>query len=266
MAEKKENDKGGFWKEMAREALGGEVPPHEAEEIADAVARFAERNKGRPRRRRRYGAPCRFATEDGKRCKQRGWMGGEYCFQHDPETAELRRLAGRPRRHRGRPRTKLITVTKGQEVEELLEETLHELRAGRMKPGQAYAVGYLAQLMLAARASRLREVKLDPKWFWEMVDIAIAFDNASKNLKEKRRKAREERKVKKAKKAKKAREAESFASQSEAQDEEAEDEEGTESEENGQEAGQSGSVAGIEEEREAGPAPASLLPLGHRSG
>lgn len=213
VAEKTEHMKGDLWKEMARDALGGELPPHEAEEITDAMARFAERSEQRRVRRRRYGAPCLHVLLDGKRCKQKGWMGGEFCFQHDPETAELRRLAGRPSKKR---------LTKGQEVEELLEETLHELRAGRMNAGQAYAVGYLAQLMLAARASRLREVKLDPKWFWEMVDLAIAMDEGAKSLKEKKRKAREEKK-KKATEAKAAEdepeEAESFVSPSEAEDE-----------------------------------------------
>jgi len=128
---------------------------------------------------------CRQVMEDGRKCKQRPWLGGELCFQHDPEAAELRKLAGRPSKER---------LTKGQEVEELLEETLEELRAGRMKPGQAYAVGYLAQLMLAARESRRKEVKLDVKWFWDMVDLVLALEDGEKALKEKKaREAREAR-------------------------------------------------------------------------
>jgi hypothetical protein len=184
--EKKENNKGDFWREMAREALGEELPPQEAEEIGDAIARFAERSERGRKRGRGYGAPCLHVTPDGKRCKQRGWMGGEYCFQHDPETAELRRLAGRPKK-------KLITVTKGQQVEALLDETMDELRAGRMKPGQAYAVGYLAQLMLMARQSRVRETKFDVKWFWDMVDLMVAFEYGEKKMKEKAREAGEEK-------------------------------------------------------------------------
>ncbi|MGH9651002.1 MAG: hypothetical protein ACRD3I_11090 [Terriglobales bacterium] len=173
-----------------REAFGGEIPLRDAEKIVDAVARIRETSRERPARRkpRRYGARCRQVMEDGRKCKQRGWLGGEFCFQHDPEAAELRKLAGRPRKER---------LTKGQEVEELLDETLEELRRGRMKPGQAYAVGYLAQLMLMARETRHRETKLDVKWFREMSDLVIAFDDAEKSLKEKRRKAREEKKAKK---------------------------------------------------------------------
>ncbi len=192
--EVKEHLTGHSWKEMAREALGGELPPQQTEEIAEAVARFAERSESRPRRRRRYGAPCLHVMLDGKRCKQRGWLGGEFCFQHDPEAAELRKLAGRPSKKR---------LTKGEEVEELLDETMEELRAGRMKPGQAYATGYLAQLMLMARETRHREVKLDVKWYWDMVDLIVTMDDAKKSLKEKERKAREEKKRKKAREAKK---------------------------------------------------------------
>lgn len=193
---------------LMREAFGREVSDREAELIGKVMDRMEQP----PEKRRRYGARCLYVMEDGKKCKQRGWLRGEFCFHHDPGTAELRKLAGRPRR-------KLITVTKGQQVEALLDETMEELRAGRMKPGQAYAVGYVAQLMLMARESRRREAKFDVKWFWDMVDLMVAFENAEKKAKEKAEVAKEERKRKK---AKKAREADSFASQGEAQDEEAE--------------------------------------------
>ncbi|MGH9779130.1 MAG: hypothetical protein ACRD5I_12030 [Candidatus Acidiferrales bacterium] len=136
-------------------------------------------------------------------------------------------------------------------MEKLLDETLTEVQAGRMKPGQAYAVGYLAQLMLMARESRRKEVKLDVKWYWDMVDLVVTMDDAKKSLKEKARNAREE------KKAKKAREAEEEDKADER--EEAEDEEETELEENGQEAAESGSVADFREERKAGPSTSSRL-------
>ena len=184
-------------KAMLREAFGKEIPLREAEKIADAVARIRETAAEPPARRKRirYNARCVFVMEDGKKCKQSGWLGGEFCFQHDPEAAELRKLAGRPSKER---------LTKGEEVEELLDETLTELQEGRMKPGQAYATGYLAQLMLMARETRRREVKLDVKWFREMVDLIVNLDDAQKSLKEKKRKAREEKKKKKAREARKA--------------------------------------------------------------
>lgn len=62
------------------------------------------------------------------------------CFHHDPEAAELRQNAGRPR-----GAIKILTAT---EVNQLLAETLEQVKAGKLEAGQAYAVGYLAQLIL----------------------------------------------------------------------------------------------------------------------
>lgn len=80
---------------------------------------------------------CRFA--DGRRCRMRRW-GTELCFHHDPAAAKKRKNRGRPL-----SRLELLTAT---EVHELLTRTLRRLEAGEIGPGQAYALGYLAQLLL----------------------------------------------------------------------------------------------------------------------
>jgi hypothetical protein len=83
---------------------------------------------------------CVHRYGDGRRCGNRRWQESELCFQHDPEAAELRKNAGRP------PSClKVMTVT---EIQETLAGALEELREGRMAPGQAYALGYLAQLLV----------------------------------------------------------------------------------------------------------------------
>lgn len=136
-----------------------------------------KRVRRREPRRLAEASRCTYVGPEGERCKQSRWAGKKVCFQHDPQAAELRMQA----RRRGTQR-----VTKADEVEELLNETLEDLRSGRIKIGQAYAVGYLAQLMLAAQQARLKEVKLDVKWFWDMVDLGVALENAEKKLKEKK--------------------------------------------------------------------------------
>lgn len=83
---------------------------------------------------------CTHIFAEGRRCKQRRWQGKELCFQHDPEAAELRKNAGRQA-----SALKMLTAT---EVHDLLTRTLEELRAKRVTPGEAYATGYLAQLLL----------------------------------------------------------------------------------------------------------------------
>lgn len=86
------------------------------------------------------GERCTHVFPDGRRCKQRRWREKELCFHHAPEAAELRQNAGRPR-----SAIKILTAT---EVNQPLAETLEKVKAGKLEAGQAYAVGYLAQLIL----------------------------------------------------------------------------------------------------------------------
>ncbi len=84
---------------------------------------------------------CTHVHADGKRCKQRRWREKELCFHHDPEAAELRK-------HRGVPVSGLRIIS-ATEVHALLTKALEDLQAGRINPGEAYAIGYLAQLVRA---------------------------------------------------------------------------------------------------------------------
>jgi len=123
---------------------------------------------------------CQQVLEDGRRCKQKAWRGKEVCYQHDPDAAELRSQAGRPR-----DPMYLVSV---QAVQLSLTETLEDLRAGRIKAGEAYAAGYLAQLALTALDVGRRERKLDVKHFWEMVDLGATIEDAVKLAKERKKK------------------------------------------------------------------------------
>src|SRR3989338_1974812 len=95
----------------------------------------------------------------------------------------MRRGGSRPRRGRRRGRG-------GERVEEVQEpraETRGELQAGKIKPGQAYAAGYLAQLALTALELERKQSKLDVKHFWEVVDLGAAFEKAGELAKERRK-------------------------------------------------------------------------------
>jgi hypothetical protein len=83
---------------------------------------------------------CTYVLPDGRRCKMRRRWGKEQCYHHDPEAAEQRKQAGRQV-----SRLRILTAT---EVQELVSRALEEVRAGKMPVGRAYAVGYLAQLLL----------------------------------------------------------------------------------------------------------------------
>ncbi len=122
---------------------------------------------------------CTHISEEGERCKQKVWRGMKVCYQHDPEAAELRRHAGRPRNP--------IELTSVQAVQESLAEAMRDLRGGKIKPGQAYAAGYLAQLALTALELERKESKLDVKHFWDVVDLGAAFEKAAALAKERKK-------------------------------------------------------------------------------
>jgi len=152
---------------------------------------------------------CAYVAESGRRCKQKAWRGKEVCYQHDPEAAELRGNAGRPR-----DPMYLVSV---KAVQLSLTDTLEDLRAGRIKAGEAYAAGYLAQLALTALDVDRRERKLDVKHFWEMVDLGATIEDAVKL-------AKERKKEKEAQEAKEAQETQSFGFAQDKEAKEAEEE------------------------------------------
>jgi len=121
-----------------------------------------------------------------------------------------------------------VPLTTVEDVQESLAETMTELQAGKIKPGQAYAAGYLAQLALTALDVDRRERKLDVKHFWEVVDLGATFERAAEM-------AKERRKQKEAKEAKCARGAPASGGEAE-ETEEAEENGGEVKEDKGAEA------------------------------
>ena len=153
---------------------------------------------------------CTHVFADGRKCRQRRWAGKKLCYQHD-KSAE-----GAQKPTEGGGRDPGFTVA---QVQELLAMALAQALSGRMPVGRAYAIGYLAQQSLAAQAAATKERKLDVKHYWEMVELAAAFERAAELKKERE-------------KEKKAKEGKSFAAQRAAQDKEAGDaEEGEQGEE-----------------------------------
>ncbi len=82
---------------------------------------------------------CVFVFPDGRRCRMRRW-GAKLCFHHDPAAAQRRK-------NRGKPLSRLDVLT-ATEVHEILNRTLMRLLDKEITPGEAYATGYLAQLLL----------------------------------------------------------------------------------------------------------------------
>lgn len=100
--------------------------------------------------------------EDGRRCRMRRW-GAELCFHHDPAAAEKRKNRGRPL-----SRLRMLAAT---EVHALLTDTMRRLQAGQILAGEAYATGYLAQLVLGNLARVKEEFKEAKNWWEHKVEV-----------------------------------------------------------------------------------------------
>ena len=155
----------------------------------------------RGRKRLIYRTQCKHFYPNGRRCRNRCWAGKGFCFQHDPEAAELRAKAQKPNGP-----VRLMTVV---EIQALLSRTMGELQEGRITPREVYATGYLAQLALTAMGVAKKVNKLDVKHFWEMVDLGATAQRAVELAEERRIEAaeKEKREAESAKEAKQADEA-----------------------------------------------------------
>jgi hypothetical protein len=91
---------------------------------------------------------CQYKTGSGKRCKAARLHDSEFCFFHDPIAQEgswdLTRLEHLPL---GKPST----------IHQLLAETVEAVRQEKLNPQQAYAVGWLVQLMMQNLSGIARE-------------------------------------------------------------------------------------------------------------
>lgn len=105
---------------------------------------------------------CKATRRDGQPCGAQAQAGREWCYFHDPEKAEEVRAA----KSKGGSKVTTLTVVKpwrGQpdevtvlkspttiDIVSLLADTIDEVKAGKIDPRVANAVGYLSGVMLKA--------------------------------------------------------------------------------------------------------------------
>jgi hypothetical protein len=98
-------------------------------------------------------AKCSGITRAGPPCKGTPIDGSEWCYVHDPDTAETRRQHGRKggkRGGRGRPMTELHSIR--DRLEMLAEDVL----AGRVDRGDAAVVGQLYNTLIRAVSTEMK--------------------------------------------------------------------------------------------------------------
>ena len=98
-------------------------------------------------------ARCSHARADGRPCGGFAVGGSRFCFAHDPDRAtardEARRRGGRAGRVTTLPESSVRVRSLG-DVLSLVEESINDVRAGRVDVRVANAVGYLANIAIRA--------------------------------------------------------------------------------------------------------------------
>ena len=118
---------------------------------------------------------CKATRADGEPCRAEAQTGKGYCFFHDPARAEDRhkakvaggkagKLATLPavKPWRGEPgAVDVLRSVTPAELENLLCETIDDVRTGAIDPKVANAVGYLVGAMVRVREVMLIEDRLE---------------------------------------------------------------------------------------------------------
>lgn len=98
---------------------------------------------------------CRVKNAKGSQCKAPAMTDSDFCFFHNPNKTEERIKASQG----GGMKNKAITLPKESEpinifssshVLNLLNETIHQVRTGKLDPKVANCVGYLSGIALKA--------------------------------------------------------------------------------------------------------------------
>ena len=100
---------------------------------------------------------CTYIKPDGSRCRANARTERDYCFIHDPDSAEER---GAARSGGGKERSRRLTVLSADasdvrvcnaaDITTLLTETMSQVRRGQIAVPVANSVGYLAGISLKA--------------------------------------------------------------------------------------------------------------------
>jgi len=96
---------------------------------------------------------CHFIKPDGEQCQAKAMKGCDYCFTHNPDTRAEKHLAvikGGLNSKKVRLDLKPLSIKTPQEVSMLIEDTINQVRSGKMPPNIANTIGYLAGHALKA--------------------------------------------------------------------------------------------------------------------
>jgi hypothetical protein len=122
--------------------------------------------------------PCSAIAKSGSRCRRPALAGKQHCLMHDPESAELRREAGRKgghaRSNAARAAKAMPAALTSDELLVTLSRAMDKVEKGELEPGPANAISSLARAMNSIRETteierRLSELEqragaIDTRW------------------------------------------------------------------------------------------------------
>jgi hypothetical protein len=121
---------------------------------------------------------CSAIAKSGSRCRRPALAGKQHCLMHDPESAELRREAGRKgghaRSNAARAAKAMPAALTSDELLVTLSRAMDKVEKGELEPGPANAISSLARAMNSIRETteierRLSELEqragaIDTRW------------------------------------------------------------------------------------------------------
>jgi hypothetical protein len=121
---------------------------------------------------------CSAIAKSGSRCERPALAGKQHCLMHDPESAELRREAGRKgghaRSNAARAAKAMPAALTSDELLVTLSRAMDKVEKGELEPGPANAISSLARAMNSIRETteierRLSELEqragaIDTRW------------------------------------------------------------------------------------------------------
>lgn len=109
---------------------------------------------------------CIFIKEDGQQCEGFAIKGSEYCLSHDPNSEELRaeraKMGGKSNssQYIDIP-LEPVKIKSATDILEILENTVNEVRTGKITIKAANTIGYLLGIAIKVYQVSELEMKLD---------------------------------------------------------------------------------------------------------
>jgi hypothetical protein len=110
---------------------------------------------------------CSFIKKDGQVCEAKAIKGDEFCFTHstNPKIVEKRResnsLGGKNGlKNNFSPAKEKISIQTSQNVLDLLEQTINDVRMNKISTNQANTICFLSNTLIKILQQRLIESKI----------------------------------------------------------------------------------------------------------